>query len=116
VAAAALAALGATRDARLVEPLHQLSWSEERGKGDLGLERARTLTRLGDWSDMPVLIAGLRDERLFTRSLCLDALKEATHETQDFDPRAEKTEREKAVARWEQWWLQRTGEGILPRS
>ena len=114
VAAAALAALGATRDSRLVEPLHELAWTEERGRGDLGLERARTLLRLGDWSEIPALVAGLRDQRLFTRSLCLDALKEATHETQGFDPRAEKGERDKAIARWEQWWLQRTGEGILP--
>ena len=114
VAASALAALGATRDSRLVEPLHKLDWSEERGRGDLGLERARTLLRLGDWTDIPVLVEGLRDTRLFTRSLCLDALKEATHETQNYDPRAEKGEREKAIARWEQWWLQRTGEGILP--
>ena len=116
VAAAALAALGATRDSRLVEPLQELAWSEDRLHGDLGLERARTLIRLGDWTEIPVLVNGLRDERLFTRSLCLDALKEATHETQGFDPRAEKSEREKAIARWEQWWLQRSGEGILPRS
>jgi hypothetical protein len=114
VAAAALAALGATRDSRLVEPLHELDWTAERCEGDLGLERARTLLRLGDWSEIPTLVAGLRDQRLFTRSLCLDALKEATHETQGFDPRAEKGEREKAITRWEQWWLQRTGEGILP--
>jgi hypothetical protein len=114
VAAAALAALGATLDSRLVEHIHKLSWSDERIHGDLGLERARTLVRLGDWSDMPILIQGLKDERLFTRSLCLDALKEATHEANGFDPRAEKDVREKAIARWEQWWLQRTGEGILP--
>jgi len=114
VAAAALAALGATRDARLVDPLHELAWSAERGQGDLGLERARTLLRLGDWGEIPTLVEGLRDQRLFTRSLCLDALKEATHETQGYDPRAEKGEREKAIARWEQWWLQRSGEGILP--
>ena len=115
VAAAALAALGATLDARLVEHIHDLSWSAERGQGDLGLERARTLVRLGDWREMPALIAGLRDERLFTRSLCLDALKEATHESNGFDPRAETSEREKAVTRWEEWWLKRSGEGILPK-
>jgi len=114
VAASALAALGATLDSRLVHPIRELTWNDERVHGDLGLERARTLVRLGDWSEMPVLIAGLRDERLFTRSLCLDALKEATHETNGFDARAEASEREKAVARWEQWWLQRSGEGILP--
>lgn len=114
VAAAALAALGMTLDSRLVHPIQAMSWSEERRKGDLGLERARTLVRLGDWSEMPVLVRGLRDERLFTRSLCADALKEATRETQGYDARAESGEREKAVQRWEMWWLQRTGEGILP--
>ena len=114
VAAASLAAMGATRDSRLVPHLQGLGWSEERLNGDLGLERARTLVRLGDWSSMPRLIQGLRDTRLFTRSLCSDALKEATHETMGFDPRADEATRERAIARWEQWWLQRTGEGILP--
>ncbi len=113
VAAAALAALGATLDSRLVPHIHSLGWSVEREHGDLGLERARTLVRLGDWSEIPVLIDGLNDERLFTRSLCSDALQEATHETHGFDPRAEKSEREKAIARWNQWWMQRSGEGIL---
>jgi len=116
VAAAALAALGATLDARLVTHIQELPWSEERSSSDLGLERARTLVRLGDWSQMSVLIRGLDDERLFTRSLCLDALREATHETHEFDPRAEKEARDKAAARWREWWLQRTGEGILPKS
>jgi hypothetical protein len=115
VAAAALAALGATKDSRLVPHIQGLEWSEDRMSGDLALERARTLVRLGDWSDLPLLIQGLRDERLFTRSLCSDALTEATHENQGYDPRAEKSEREKAVARWEQWWLTRSGEGILPK-
>ncbi len=114
VAAAALAALGATLDARLVPHIRSLEWSAERSAGDLALERARTLLRLGDWSELPVLIDGLRDERLFTRSLCLDALREVTHETHGYDPRAEPGERTKAVARWDEWWLQRSSEGILP--
>lgn len=114
VAAAALASMGATLDSRLVAHIQALAWSEERMRGDLGLERARTLVRLGDWSAMPTLIHGLRDRRLFTRSLCADALEEATHENHDYDPRAEEEARLRAVARWEQWWLQRTGEGILP--
>ena len=114
VAAAALAAMGATMDSRLVPHIQSLAWSEERLAGDLGLERARTLVRLGEWSAMPRLIQGLLDKRLFTRSLCADALEEATHEDFGFDPRAEESVRERSVARWEQWWLQRTGEGILP--
>lgn len=114
VAAAALASMGATRDSRLVPHIQGLAWSEERLRGDLGLERARTLVRLGDWSAMPVLIRGLRDARLYTRALCADALEEATHERFGFDPRAAESEREKSIARWEQWWLKRAGDGILP--
>lgn len=115
VAAAALASLGATLDSRLVPYIHALEWSPERIQGDLELERSRCLVRLGDWSAMPNLIDGLEDERLFTRSLCLDALREATRESNGFDPRAEKSQRDKAVAAWRQWWLARSGEGILPK-
>ncbi len=113
VAAAALAALGASMDRRLVSSLQELDWVDERRGSDLELEYARTLVRLGDWSELPVLIRGLKDERLYTRSLCAEALKEATHETHGYNPRAEATERELAVERWERWWLSRSGEGIL---
>jgi hypothetical protein len=115
VAAAALAAMGATLDARLVPHVRHLSWDDRRLLGDLGLERARTLVRLGDWSEMPLLIDGLEDPRLFTRSLCLDALREATHETHGYDPRAEEKARARSIERWRTWWGERSGEGILPR-
>ncbi len=113
VAASALAALGATGDKRLVEPLKIIPWAEERYQGDLGLEHARTLLRLGDWSEIPILLAGLRDPRLYTRSLCAKELFDATGESFAFDPRASEDERERAIARWEGWWLARTGEGLL---
>ncbi len=113
VAAAALAALGATLDRRLVPHIRSLPWSSEREQSDLGLERSRTLLRLGDWSGIPILIAGLRDERLYTRALCLDALQEATHETLDYDPRSEPNVRETAVKRWEEWWGSRSGDDLL---
>ena len=113
VAAAALAALGATLDASLVPFIQDLDVPDGEAHGDLMLERARTLLRLGDWEAIPTLIRGLRDERLYTRSLCLEALKESTNETNDFDPRAEPAEREEGVARWERWWTARTGDVFL---
>lgn len=112
VAGAALAALGATRDSRLVEPLHALAWPPE-PQAELALERARTLLRLGDWEMVPELITGLRDERLVTRALCIQALYEATHERQGYDARAEATEREEAVRKWEQWWAARRADPLL---
>ena len=104
VAGSALAALGATRDSRLVEELHKLPWSESDAGEELNLERARTLLRLGDWRTIPELIRGLRSDELMTRALCHQALGEATHEQFDYDPKGEPEAREASVKRWETWW------------
>jgi hypothetical protein len=103
VAGAALAALGATRDARLVEPLRDLPWPLIE-RTDLALERARTLLRLGDWSMLPHLIDGLEDDRIMIRALCGQALFEATHERMGFEAGAGEEERAQGVARWKAWW------------
>ncbi len=113
VAGAALAALGATRDSRLVEHLRALPWPDDDQGSDLALERARTLLRLGDWRMMPRLIAGLSDERLMTRALCAQALEEATHERFDFDPRADAEQRAASIAKWEAWWQARNTDPLL---
>ncbi len=112
VAASALAALGATMDRRLVPYLRDLPWGPERNP-DLRLERARSLVRLGDWSEIPTLIHGLSDDRVYTRSLCDEALREATHEDLGFDPRASEDKRQHAIDLWREWWLSRNGEGLL---
>jgi hypothetical protein len=110
VAGSALAALGATRDTRLVEPLRTLPWPAGDDSSDLALERARTLLRLGDWQMIPLLIGGLRDERLLTRALCAQALWENTHERLGYDPKSEGEEREKSVVAWEAWWHERSND------
>jgi hypothetical protein len=112
VAGAALAALGSTRDSRLVEPLRLLPWPPASNL-DLALERARTLLRLGDWSMVPVLMEGLADKRLMTRALCSQALFEATHERFGFDPNGSPVERASAVDRWQGWWFARSGDLLL---
>ena len=111
VAGAALAAIGATRDARLVEPLRELPWPDAQHP-DVALERARTLLRLGDWSLVPHLIDGLEDDRLMVRALCGQALFEATHERFDFDANAEEAERAAAVGRWRAWWAERQADPL----
>jgi hypothetical protein len=106
VSGAALAALGATRDARLVEPLRSLPWPSIEDE-DLALERARTLLYLGDWSMAEHLIVGLRDERPYTRALCIKALADVTKERFGYEASAPDAERETAVQRWESWWHSR---------
>jgi hypothetical protein len=113
VAGSALAALGATRDSRLVEELHKLPWKEGEHDADLELERARTLLRLGDWQMVPVLLRGLRSDELITRALCHQALTEATHEQFDYDPKGEAEAREAAVKKWESWWTAHNQDPLL---
>jgi len=114
VAGAALAALGATRDERLVLHLREVPIPAGPEAGDFKLERARTLLRLGDWQPVPDLIDGLRDDRAVTRTLCFQALFESTHEKFDYDPRGEPEAREAAVRRWEVWWEARRTDPLLP--
>ena len=112
VAGSALAALGATRDSRLVNELHQIEWKEPATPA-LRFERARMFLRLGDWSDAPILIAGLRNETILMRALCAQALFEATGERLGYDAKEPALTRDEAVLRWEAWWKERQGEGIL---
>src|SRR5690349_23781197 len=106
VAGSALAALGATRDSRLVTWLHQIEWTPDAPQS-LRYERARTMLRLGDRREAPVLIAGLRDDALMMQALCGQALFEATGERLGYDAKGEASEREDGVQRWEQWWKDR---------
>jgi hypothetical protein len=106
VACAALAALGATGDSRLVEPLRDLPWPKA-GDTDLTLERARTLLRLGDWSMLGRLIGGLKDPRVMVRAMCSAALFEATHERHGFEANAPEAERDASIAKWDMWWAAR---------
>ena len=115
VAASAVAALGATGDSRLVEPLHAIEW-QATGDRALEFEKARAFARLGDWSRVDVLIRGLEDESLWARSWSIQALREATGQDLGFDPKSDADQRAVGVAKWRAWSASRTGEGILARS
>jgi hypothetical protein len=115
VASAGWAALGATRDSRLVESLRKIPFQSSPENRDLGLERARAFLRLGDWSQVPVLIEGLGDERLMVRGLSIQALFEATHETFGYDAKAAAEPRQASMARWNEWWQSRSQDALLKR-
>lgn len=115
VAIAAFAALGATRDSRLIPYLEAVEIPDGPDATDLRLERGRTLLRLGDWNAVPTLISGLRDERMFTRALCSQALIEATKENFGFDPKADPAASAESIAKWEAWWKARSADQLLVR-
>jgi hypothetical protein len=115
VAASAVAALGATRDSRLVEALRAVKWSAGDDRS-LRYERARCFVRLGDWAQLGTLIEGLAEEDAWARAWCLAALREVTGQDLGFDPRAEAPDRAQALERWRSWFASRTNEGILAQS
>lgn len=116
VAGAAYAALGATRDSRLVEYIREIPLPTGEQSLDLAYERARALIRLGDYQVVPTLIAGLHDERPLARALCSQTLIEATHENFGFDARGEEAAREEAIKKWEAWWTSRQGDPLISGS
>ena len=83
---------------------------------EIGISLVKEEVETGDWSEIPTLIRGLKDERQFTRSLCIQALQGATGETFGFDPKADLTDRVRAIDSWEVWWRARTGEGLLGKN
>jgi len=114
VAASAAAALGATRDSRLVESVRAVRWTAPEDRS-LTFERARCLVRLGDWSQVGVLIGGLESDDPWARAWCLSALREVTGQDLGFDPQGSPEQRERAAAQWRRWYESRAGEGILAK-
>ncbi len=112
VAASAVAALGATGDSRLVEPLRQVEWRAGDDKA-LRFERARAAIRLGDWGQIGVLVDGLEDSSPWVRGLSITTLREATRIDLGFDANADEANRRAAVQRWRDWVARRTSEGIV---
>jgi len=112
VSALALASLGATGDSRLVDHLHAIQWPPAPTQ-QVQFERARALLRLGDWSEVRVLVDGLADEELWTRAWCFKALLESTNRTFDFDPKGSPEDRLAAYKEWSAWVDSRELEGIL---
>jgi hypothetical protein len=106
VVGTALAALGETRDERLAPYVIALGLPAGGGR-QLQYERARCLVKLGDWSELPTLVSGLRDDELWFRALCAKALRDATQLSQGFLPGGDEDEREVAVQAWEAWLVAR---------
>ncbi|MCB9906680.1 MAG: hypothetical protein H6830_03095 [Planctomycetes bacterium] len=112
VADLAFAALAASRDKRLVPSLRAIPWDADAPMA-LQYSRARCHLRLGDWSHIDVLIAGLRDEVPYNRALCARILNTATNNDFGYHYNMPSDEREVAVQRWEAWYKERAPEALM---
>jgi len=111
IASFGLATVAAQRDPRLLAPLKQAVAEPE--VGPLRLEYARALLALGDFSRCEVLIDALESEDVRVRGSALKALRDATGETQGFQPQGAPADRAAAVARWRAWWTARAADPHL---
>lgn len=66
-------------------------------------EAARGMARLGDLSEVAILVDGLEDDSRYVRALCARFLKEQTREDFGYEPDGPAPERSVAVARWRDW-------------
>lgn len=67
-------------------------------------EAATARISLGDWTTVPALIAGLRDEDRLLRYKCFTVLSKATGLSFGYDYVAPSEKRESAADQWWEWW------------
>jgi len=70
-------------------------------------ETASALGAMGSRAGYPVLVSGLKDERIQYRFKCIEALQDFTGQTFGYSHNAAPEAREVAVKQWEDW-LERT--------
>lgn len=110
IRAGAANVLGRSQDRRVIPFLNKTA---DDADSRVRYEFARSLLRLGDWSKVPILIEGLRDESEYARALCNDALRTYTKADFGFVPSAAKELREEPVRKWETWWNSRAKDAFF---
>ena len=73
------------------------------------LKSARRLFEYQDPASIPVLIEFLADPDILNRVTVFDALRRATGQTLEYNPRASEGKRGEAIERWNGWWNRQKG-------
>ncbi|MEC7232514.1 MAG: hypothetical protein VXZ39_02135 [Planctomycetota bacterium] len=79
----------------------------------LRMSYARALIQMGDFSDVPVLIAGLHDPNPRNRAMAHQSLERATNNDVPFNAAGSREEREKTASIWRRWFAARTDDPLL---
>ncbi len=93
--------LGKFGDHASVDRLRELEYDPDAA---CRIEAASSRLDLGDWSVMPILIRGLRDEKRTIRYKCFEILSVKTGLTFGYDWASRKEDRDIAADRWQAWW------------
>jgi HEAT repeat protein len=93
--------LGQLGDSKVIDPLRALAQDPDAAAR---YEAATARLALGDWTSVPLLIHGLRDENRVLRYKCFEILAQATGLTFGYDFASTLEDRERAADRWQDWW------------
>ncbi|MEE2941488.1 MAG: hypothetical protein VX460_13960 [Planctomycetota bacterium] len=107
----AMSAFAIIADRRLVQRFREeVPAPEDPG---LRMSYARALMQMGDFSEAPVLIAGLHDPNARNRAMAHQSLERATNNDVPFDAAGTREERERTASIWRRWFAARTDDPLL---
>lgn len=109
----ALCVIAAMQDRRLLQPMREAMPPAALERESTRREYARALAKLGDFSELPVLIEAMRDSDPEQFGLAHRALEEVTNTQIQVRANSTPEERERIVAAWMAWWEQHQGDLLL---
>lgn len=107
----ALSAFAIIADRRLVQRFREEVPVPE--GASLHMSYARALMQMGDFSEVPVLIAGLHDPNPRNRAMAHQSLERATNNDVPFNATGSRAERESTASIWRRWFAARTDDPLL---
>ncbi len=108
-----LCVLAAMQDRRLLEPMREAMPTEALGSEGIRREYARALAKMGDFSELPILIEALRDSSPEQFGRAARALETVTNSDIPVSASTSYEDREKIVEDWLQWWSAQQGDALL---
>jgi hypothetical protein len=109
----ALCVSAAMQDRRLLEPMREAIPTEALGSEGIRREYARALAKMGDFSELPVLIEALRDSSPEQFGRAARALETVTNSDIPVSASTSYEDREKIVEDWLGWWEDQQRDALL---
>lgn len=108
-----LCVIAAMQDRRLLEPMREAMPTSALESEGIHREYARALAKMGDFSELPVLIEALRDSSPEQFGRAARALETVTNSNIPVSASSTLEEREKIVEAWLGWWEKQQQDALL---
>ena len=108
-----LCVIAAMQDRRLLEPVREVMPAEALASEGIRREYARALAKMGDFSELPVLIEALRDSSPEQFGRAARALETVTNSDIPVSASTSPEKREEIVEAWLEWWNNQQRDALL---